>query len=130
MKKKILIVEDNSDLLKVLQMLLQGGYETVGAMKGEQAVEIAVAERPDLILLDIILPDMNGLETARLVRQHPEIRATPILAMTASVSRIDEDDCILSGCDDYIPKPFTYEQLLPRIQKLLEHNGTRKPSSS
>ena len=123
MKKKILIVEDNQDLLKVLQMLLKNSYETIGAMKGEQAVDIAAAELPDLILLDIILPDMDGLETARLIRQHPKIQATPILAMTARVSRIDEEDCLLSGCDEYIAKPFTYEQLLPRIQKLLKQNG-------
>jgi len=123
MKKKILIVEDNQDLLKVLQMLLKIPYETIGAMKGEQAVSIAAAELPDLILLDIILPDMDGLETARLIRQHPKIQATPILAMTARVSRIDEEDCLLGGCDDYIAKPFTYEQLLPRIQKLLKQNG-------
>lgn len=124
MKKKILIVEDNQDLLKVLQMLLTGSYETVGAMKGQQAMDIADAELPDLILLDIVLPDMDGLETARLIRQHPKTQSTPILAMTASVSRIDEEDCILSGCDDYIAKPFTYEQLLPRIQKLLKQNGS------
>jgi CheY-like chemotaxis protein len=129
MKQKILIVEDNRDLLKVLQMLLRDPYDTVAAMKGEQAVEIAIAERPDLILLDIILPGMDGLETARLIRQHPEIRATPILAMTARVSRIDEEDCILSGCDDYIAKPFTYEQLLPHIKKLLKKNGTQTGNS-
>lgn len=126
MKKKILIVEDNQDLLKVLQMLLKDPYETFGAMKGEQAVNIACAELPDLILLDIILPDMDGLETAKMIRQHPELQATPILAMTARVSRIDEQDCILNGCDDYIAKPFTYDQLLPRIQKLLGQNGTEK----
>jgi len=123
MKKKILIVEDNQDLLKVLQMLLQNSYETVGAMKGKQAVEIAASELPELILLDIVLPDMDGLETARLIRRHPKIQSTPILAMTARVSKIDEEDCLLSGCDDFIAKPFTYEQLLPRIQKLLNENG-------
>ena len=123
MKKKILIVEDNADLLKVLQLLLKDSYESIPAMKGRQAVDIAAAERPDLILLDIVLPDMNGLEIARLIRQHPETQSMPILAMTAKVSRIDEEDCILSGCDDFIPKPFTYEQLLPRIEKLLNQSN-------
>ncbi len=123
MKKKILIVEDNADLLEVLQLLLKDSFEAIPAMKGTQAVDIAAAERPDLILLDIVLPDMSGLEIARLMRQHPATQSTPILAMTAKVSRIDEEDCILSGCDDFIPKPFTYEQLLPRIEKLLNQSN-------
>jgi len=123
MKKKILIVEDNADLLKVLQLLLKDSYESIAVMKGRQAVDIAVAERPDLILLDLVLPDMNGLEIARLMRQHPETQSMPILAMTAKVSRIDEEDCILSGCDDFIAKPFTFEQLLPRIEKLLNQSN-------
>ncbi len=123
MKKKILIVEDNADLLKVLQLLLKDSYESIAAMKGRQAVDIAVAERPDLILLDIVLPDMNGLEIARLMRQRPETQSMPILAMTAKVSRIDEEDCILSGCDDFIAKPFTFEQLRPRIEKLLNQSN-------
>ncbi len=123
MKKKILIVEDNADLLKVLQLLLKDSYESIPAMKGRQAVDIAAAERPDLILLDIVLPDMNGLEIARLMRQHPETQSMPILAMTAKVSRIDEEDCILSGCDDFIAKPFTFEQLRPRIEKLLNQSN-------
>jgi len=116
-------VEDNADLLKVLQLLLKDSYESIAAMKGRQAVDIAVAERPDLILLDIVLPDMNGLEIARLIRQHPVTQSMPILAMTAKVSRIDEEDCILSGCDDFIAKPFTFEQLRPRIEKLLNQSN-------
>ena len=123
MKKKILIVEDNADLLKVLQLLLKDSFEAIPAMKGTQAVDIAAAERPDLILLDIVLPDMSGLEIARLMRQRSETQSTPILAMTAKVSSIDEEDCILSGCNDFIPKPFTLEQLLPRIEKLLNQSN-------
>ena len=122
MKKKILIVEDNADLLKVLQLLLKYPFEAIPAMKGAEAVDIAATERPDLILLDVVLPDMNGFEIARLMRQRPETKSTPILAMTAKVSRIDEEECILSGCDDFIAKPFTFEQLLPRIEKLLNQS--------
>ncbi|NIO07843.1 MAG: response regulator [Deltaproteobacteria bacterium] len=123
MKRKILIVEDNADLLKVLQLLLKDPFETIVTGKGAEAVDIAARERPDLILLDIVMPDMNGLDIARRVRQHPEIRSTPILAMTAKVSRIDEEECILSGCNDFIAKPFTFEQLLPRIEKLLPQSN-------
>ena len=122
MKKKILIVEDNADLLKVLQLLLKDPFDAIPAMKGAEAVDIAATERPDLILLDVVLPDMNGLEIARLIRERPETKSTPILAMTAKVSRIDEEECILSGCDDFIAKPFTFEQLLPRIEKLLNQS--------
>ena len=122
MKKKILIVEDNADLLKVLQLLLKDPFDAIPAMKGAEAVDIAATERPELILLDVVLPDMNGLEIARLIRERPETKSTPILAMTAKVSHIDEEECILSGCDDFIAKPFTFEQLLPRIEKLLNQS--------
>ena len=118
-KKKILIVEDNLDLFRPLELLLKGSYEIVSATNGKQAVELAASVHPDLILMDIIMPEMDGLEAMRLIRQNPETQGVPILAVTATVSNTIEEECYNMGCDDYICKPFTFDQLLPRIEKLL-----------
>ncbi len=124
MKKKILLVEDNPDLNKILQLLLKNLYDTILAMNGKQTVDIATAQLPDLIVMDVMMPQMNGLQAARLIRENPKTRSIPILALTAGVSRINEEECFLFGCDDYIPKPFTYKQLVPRIEKLLRQYST------
>ena len=68
---------------------------------------------------------LDGKAIARQIREQPKTQSTPILAMTAKVSKIEEDDCLLNGCDDYIAKPFTYEQLLPRIENLLHQGGSQ-----
>jgi len=120
MPKKILIVEDNLDMIDILQVLLKNlGYEFILATNGKQAVDIAAAQLPDLIMLDIVLPEMNGLDAARLIRRKSETRYIPILAVTSMNAYKDKQECLQSGCDDYISKPFTHEQLSSRIKKLL-----------
>jgi len=123
MKKKILIVEDNPDLNKILQPLLKNPYDTILAMNGKQAVDIATAQLPDLIVMDIMMPEMDGLQATRLIRENPKTRSIPILALTAGVSRINEEECFQSGCDDYIAKPFLAEDLFPCIEKLLKKSS-------
>ncbi len=123
MKKKILIVEDNADLNKVLELLLKSPYETIMATNGKQAVDIAATQVPDLILMDIIMPEMDGLEATRLIRQNPKTRSIPILAITAGLTNSIEDECSRIGFDDFMAKPFTYEQLVPRIRKLLKQDS-------
>ncbi len=123
MKKKILIVEDNADLSKVLELLLKSPYETISAKNGEEAVDLAVTEIPDLIIMDIIMPEMDGLEATRLIRQNPKTRSIPILAATAKITTADKEECLQSGCNDFIAKPFTFEDLLPRIEKLLKQSS-------
>ncbi len=123
-KKKILIVEDNPELSKVLELLLKCPYETITAKNGEEAVDMAFTEAPDLIIMDLIMPDMNGFEAGRLIRQVPKTRSIPILAITAGLSNRIEEECSRIGFDDYMPKPFTYKQLIPRIRKLLKEYGT------
>ena len=120
MKKKILIVEDNPDLNKMLQLLLQNSYYTISAMNGKQGVDMAATQLPDLILMDIMMPEIDGLQATRLIRQNPKTRSIPIIVVTAMVGRIYEEECFQSGCDDYIVKPFTAEQLVTRIEKLLK----------
>jgi CheY-like chemotaxis protein len=117
MKKKILIAEDNLFVNMALQQLLKPHYETIPAVNGEQAVEFADTQLPDLILMDILMPGMNGFQASRWIRQHPSTRSIPILAVTAMATF--KEDCFQSGCDDFIAKPFLAEDLCSRIEKLL-----------
>jgi len=123
MKKKILIVEDNLAVNKALQLILEPRYETIPAMDGKQAVDNAATQLPDLILMDIIMPVMSGYQANRLIRQNPKTHSIPILAVTALVSHIMEEECFQSGCNDHIAKPFTTQDLLPRIENLLKQDS-------
>ncbi len=125
MKNKILIVEDNADLLQVLQLQLEDrGYETILASNGKQAVDFAAAQVPDLILMDIRMPEMDGFQATRLIRQNPKTRSIPILAVTVLETHEERELCLQSGCDDYIPKPFTFSLLFSHIEKLLKQDST------
>ena len=116
--RKILVVDDNQELVRALQLLLKD-YDLILAENGKQAVEIAFTLKPDLILMDILMPEMDGLEATRLIRQNAQTRSIPVLAITAGVSIGIEEECSQSGCDDFIAKPFTIEQLASRINTLL-----------
>ncbi len=118
---KILVAEDNPDMVVMLQMTLEHwGYDSIVAKNGKEAVDIAASELPDLVLLDIMMPKMDGLEAARLIRQNPKTHSIPILAVTAKVFPKDREECFQNGCNDYISKPFTLEELVSRIEKLLK----------
>ena len=121
MAKKILIVEDNLDLIDYMQDLLHNlEYDAIVATDGKQAVDMAADQLPDLILMDVVLPEMNGLEAARRIRQQPESKSIPILAVTARVLPEAREQCLQSGCTDYLSKPFTPKELASRIAKLLQ----------
>ncbi len=108
MRKKILIVEDIPGLIHILLLEVQRlGYETILASNGEEAVEMAAAQLPNLIMMDILMPEMDGLEATRLIRQNPKTRSIPIMAVTASRSFKDKQKCLETGFDDYLAKPFT-----------------------
>ena len=123
MRKKILIVDDNEELVRVLQLLLKE-YDLILAENGKQAVEMAFTLEPDLTVMDIMMPEMDGLQATRLIRQNAKTRSIPILAITAGVSNSIEDECFQAGYDDFISKPFTIEELGSRIKKLLKQNST------
>ncbi len=124
MKQKILIVEDNPDLISILQVQLENkGYDTVQAANGRQAVDMATAQLPDLIVMDIMMPQMNGLQAARLIRENPKTRSIPILAATAKITIADKEECLESGFNDHIAKPFTTMELVSRIEKLLNQDN-------
>ncbi len=120
MTKKILIVEDNIDLIHVLGLALElEGYEIIRATDGKQALNMAASKLPDLILLDLSLPDMDGLEVARQTRQNSKTHSIPILATTGRASFKNREEYLQIGCNDYISKPFTPKELVAIIEKLL-----------
>ncbi len=128
MKKKILIVDDDLDMLNLYQAVFRGNFEAIPATNGKEAVDLAVAEVPDLILMDIMMPHMNGLQATQLIRMHPKTCSIPIIAVTALSSKKDKEKCLQSGCDDYLSKPFTQftrVQLCSRIEKLLNQSDAQ-----
>ena len=123
-RKKILIVDDDLDLCHILQTVFeQVGYDTVLAVNGKEAVDLAISQLPDLILMDIMLPVMDGLQATRLIRENPSTHSTPLIAMTARVSIEDKENCFRSGCDDFIAKPFTVKEMTSCIEKLLQQSS-------
>ena len=117
---KILLVEDNEmnrDMLS--RRLLKKGYEVVMAVDGEQALEMGRAEAPDLILMDISLPGLDGWEATRRLKARPETQAIPIIALTAHAMAGDREKCLEAGCNDYDTKPVEFPRLLGKIQELL-----------
>jgi CheY-like chemotaxis protein len=128
-KKRILVVEDTIDLSDLFHQALD---EVLLATDGEEAVRMAAASLPDLIVMDIVLPKIDGLEAASRIRKNPATRSIPILAVTALAMPGDEDKCLAGGCDDYIPKPFTIHELSAAITRLLnkQSDGTKPDVSS
>jgi two-component system cell cycle response regulator DivK len=106
MSKKILVVEDDTDNRRIVAKTLSvDGYEVIEATDGVQALAKARAERPDLILMDLALPNMDGWEATRRLKNDPQTRAIPVVALTAVAMRGDEEQARAAGCDDYISKP-------------------------
>ncbi len=121
MKTKILLVEDNPATMEVMQQELEVlGYDVAIAKDGAEAVEMAGSELPDLIIMDMLMPKMDGSEATGRIRKNPKTKAIPILAATAKALPEDRDICLASGCDDYIAKPFSYRELHDAIEKLLK----------
>ena len=122
MKEKILIIEDEEDLVKGLKLNLQDeGYEVKYAFNGKEGLEKALKEKPDLILLDIMLPGMNGLEICKELRQNK--MDIPILMLTARGEEIDKVIGLEMGADDYISKPFSIRELLARVKAHLRREN-------
>ena len=117
---KILIVDDNPDVREVLQCQLRMlGYLVIAAENGYVAIEKAVVEQPDLILMDIMMPEMDGWQASRAVRANPQTKNIPILASTAMSRRADLNACVEAGCNGYIVKPFTMMELKEKIGDLI-----------
>jgi CheY-like chemotaxis protein len=107
-------------LSRQLQFL---GYEVTVARDGAEAVAMALSERPHVILMDILMPKMDGREAVSQIRENPEIRQIPVLAVTGWVSSGSRKEYLASGFDDYIAKPFTHKELQSAVAKLLRDSG-------
>jgi len=119
-KEKILIVEDNPENMRLLEMVLRAkNYTLLKATDGEEALDIALREQPDLIIMDIRLPEINGLEVTRKLRETPTFSHTPIIAITAYAMKGDKERVIESGCDAYLPKPINTRELPEMIAEML-----------
>ena len=120
MGKIILIVEDEPKNLKLFRDLLQRfGFETVEATDGEQGVELAREKKPDLILMDIMMPKMDGLEATRLLKADATTKRIPIIALTSYAMKGDRERTIEAGCDGYIAKPVDIQELLKAVGQFL-----------
>jgi len=124
--KKILVVEDNPQNMKVVLMTLKPhGYTLLQATDGEEALKVAVSDNPDLIIMDVQLPKMDGLEVTRELRQMPAFRQVPIIAVTAYAMKGDEEKAREAGCDAYLPKPVNTRQLPEMVAEMLQKQGKR-----
>jgi two-component system cell cycle response regulator DivK len=120
MSKRILVVEDQEDNRRILRdMLTSADYEVTEAENGEEAIAAAAKHRPDLILMDIQLPIMDGYEATRRIKADPTLTGVPVIAVTSYALRGDEEKACAAGCDDFVPKPYSPRQLLAKIRQYL-----------
>ena len=121
---RILIVEDVEMNIDLLTQLLEDDYEVLTATDGHAAIQVAKTERPDLILMDLSLPVMDGWEATRRIRANEQPRHTPIIAVTAHAMKGEEEKARDCGCDDYLTKPIDEDALLEMVRRHLE-TGTQ-----
>jgi two-component system cell cycle response regulator DivK len=120
MTKRILIVEDQEDNRRILRdLLMSAGYVMIEALDGEAGVRLAETERPDLILMDIQLPLLDGHEATRRIKQNPELRHIPTIVVTSYALSGDDAKAMAAGADAYVAKPFSPRQLLATIRQFL-----------
>ncbi len=118
--KKAIIVEDHPDLMEILSLQLETlGFSVISANNGMEGVEKAITEKPDLILMDIMMPGMDGREATRRIRSNPETKDIPILAATVLFKESDLRSCIEAGCNDYSVKPFSHQELREKIMNFI-----------
>jgi|SRR5258708_1428867 two-component system cell cycle response regulator DivK len=118
MTKRILVIEDQEDNRAILRDLLTGaGFELIEAVDGEEGVKLAQSEQPDLILMDIQLPLIDGYEATRQIREFDDLKSIPIIAVTSYALSGDEAKARAAGCNGYVAKPFSPRQLLAKVRE-------------
>ena len=119
--KKILVVDDNRDGRElVVKVLKSRGYQIVEAIDGEEALDKVLSERPDLILMDISIPKIDGHEVTRRLKANEDLREIPIIALTAHAMKGDREKALSAGCNGYIPKPINVRELPSQIEAFLK----------
>ncbi|EFK08509.1 response regulator receiver domain protein [delta proteobacterium NaphS2] len=130
-KERILVVDDEEDILELVNFnLAKEGYRVISTTTGERAVEMSRVERPDLIVLDLMLPGMDGLEVAKFLKKNQETQNIPIVMLTAKGEESDVVTGLELGADDYVTKPFSPKILLARIRAVLRRKATETPKPS
>jgi two-component system cell cycle response regulator DivK len=128
MSHSILVIDDNKVNLRLAEdILTASGYEVMVATRGEQGIEMALARRPHLILLDIRLPDIDGLEVLKRLRALPEMSGVPIVAMTAQAMPEEAERLVAAGCDGYIRKPISIQSFRAEVQRQLAAPAGDRP---
>ncbi len=121
--QKILVVEDNQDNRElVVKVLKINGYQVIEAVDGEEALEKTKTEKPDLILMDLFIPKIDGYEVTRRLKRDRDLRSIPVIALTAHAMKGDMEVALAAGCDGYIPKPIDVRELPKQIEYFLKHN--------
>lgn len=131
-RSRVLIVEDDRDLNNLLKFTLESTreYEVTSLFDGKDAVEFMTKCKPQLVLLDVMLPHIEGTEVLRIMRQHEQLAHVPVILLTAKSQESDKIDGFEAGADDYITKPFSPRELLLRVQALLRRSGLSAPAQS
>jgi phosphate regulon transcriptional regulator PhoB len=128
MKPKILVVDDEPDAIELIQYNLRAaGYDVVTAADGEEALKKARATNPSLVLLDVMLPEVDGLEVCKTLRREPATATVPIIMLTAKAAEIDRVLGLELGADDYVTKPFSPRELILRVKSLLRRRVPAEP---
>jgi two-component system cell cycle response regulator DivK len=117
--KKVLVVEDVDFNRDLLVQLLEDKYQVIEAVNGQEGVELAGKERPELILMDLSLPIMDGWEATRRIKANPDLSSIPVIALTAHAMVGDQEKALAAGCDDYLVKPLNEDILMAKIAKYL-----------
>ena len=133
MKRKVLLVEDDADVLELLSRTFQktGEFEVMTAGDGMEGIRLARENLPDVLLLDLMLPSMTGLEVCRILKAEPATQALPIIIVTAKSDEFDRINGFELGADDYVVKPFSPREVVLRVKAVLrrsQHSGTREPN--
>lgn len=127
MAQKILFIEDEPDHIEMVRMRLEAsGFEFVSAKDGEEGLKKVASEKPDLILLDIVIPKIDGFEVCRRLKARPATRNTPVLVITASGLKDLDEKCLALGADDIVRKPYNSSDLVSKIKDLLSKKGVKK----
>lgn len=135
MGNQVLYIEDNRQNMRLVKKFLRmGGYHMIEASDGLSGIEIAKSEKPDIILMDINLPDIDGVEATKRLKEDPDFEMVPIIALTANAMHGDRERFLEAGCDDYLSKPVSKSELLEKIGQHLSGNGsngaTRDPDET
>ncbi len=130
MRKRVLLVEDHPDTSELIRRELTFvGYDVLIAEDGRQAVAFAAQLLPDIVIMDMKLPKMNGFDATTRIRQNPKTASIPVLAVTAITGAGDREKCLAAGCNGYLSKPFTYKELDLALKKIFQPAGTQNDNA-